>query len=195
VEALVVGTRAAVLFLIFGLIAAACTSSIDVPANAPADAQTVGQDTAAGSADTNASAKQPTGADGDDVSVATNLNVVHTAGGTTVQTGSAGSALNISVGNQVGNAVVAGDQTANSADISVAGASVSVVSNVAASSSVSVTSSSTSSDGSSVVNVSVTTGSGSVNRTVRFDGAGRFVLRVTAGDDGLPVIQVEEVGP
>jgi hypothetical protein len=45
------------------------------------------------------------------------------------------------------------------------------------------------------VNVSVTTGSGSVSRTVRFDKAGRFVLRVTADGDGLPVIQVEEVGP
>jgi hypothetical protein len=186
VEALVVGRRAVALILLFGLIATACASRAAEPGTASGD--------------------QTAGANGDSVSVAvsvnqaTNVNVVESS--TTIQIGSVGSAQNVVIGTSGGSAVVAGDQMANGVDgaagvdgISVTGASVSVVSNVSAGSSVSVTGSASSADGSSVVNVSVTTGSGSVSRTVRFDKAGRFVLRVTADGDGVPVIQVEEVGP
>jgi hypothetical protein len=184
VEALVVGRRAAALILVFGLIATACASRAAEPGRGD----------------------QAAGANGDSGNVAvslnqaTNLNLVESS--TTIQIGSAGTAQNVVIGTRGGSAVVAGDQTANGVNgaagvdgISVAGSSVSVISNVSAGSSVSVTGGASSSDGSSTVNVSVTTGSGSVSRTVRFDKVGRFVLRVTADGDGLPVIQVEEVGP
>jgi hypothetical protein len=186
VEALVVGRRAVALILLCGLIATACASRAAEPGSASGD--------------------QTAGANGDSVNVAVNLNQAPNLNlvesSTTIQIGSAGAAQTAVIGARGASAVVAGDQAASGANgaagadgISVSGSSVSVVSNVSAGSSVSVTGSASSSDGSSVVNVSVTTGSGSVSRTVRFEKAGRFVLRVTADGDGVPVIQVEEVGP
>jgi hypothetical protein len=196
----VVGTRAAALFLLFGLIAAACEGRAFEPTSSTRDIEAVSRHTAAERADAQATIpSRPTtdavGADGDDVSVATNLTLATGFGVTKIQTGSVGSTQSIVIGNGDASGVVVHDQTTSVAQISVGGASVSVVSHLSESSSVSLTSSATASDGSSVVNLSVATGSGSVNRTVRVDGAGKFVLRVTAEGDGVPVIQVEEVGP
>ncbi|MDQ2967667.1 MAG: hypothetical protein M3R37_05030 [Actinomycetota bacterium] len=156
-----------------------------MPLNGQADARSSPQNEASATAGTN----------GDQVVVSTNLNVVQSSSTASVSVGSAGAAGNVAVGTSVGGVSVSGDQTANGA--SATGTTVSVISNAVSGSNVSVTSTSNSNDGdsSTVVEVSVTTGAGSVNRIVHIDGAGRFVVRVTADDDGLPVIEVEEVGP
>jgi hypothetical protein len=196
----VVGTRAAALFLLFGLIAAACEGRAFESPSSAGDIESVSRHTAAERADAQATIpSRPTtdavGTDGDDVGVATNLNLATAFGVTNIQAGSVGLTQSIAIGNGGVAGLVVSEQTASVTHISVGAASVSVVSHLSGSSSFSVSSSSTASDGSSVVNLSVTTGSGSVNRTFRFDGAGKFVLRVTAEGDGVPVIQVEEVGP
>jgi hypothetical protein len=195
----VVGKRAAALFLFFGLIAAACEGRASQSTSVAVDIEAVSRHAAMERlrAQADAPPKLTTdtvAADGDDVRVATNLNQVTSFGVTKLQAGSAGSALNVSTTANTGSVVV-GDQLTNVARVAVGGSTVSVISNLSSSSNVSVTSSSSVSDGSSVVTVSVATGSGSVNRTLRFDGVRKFVLRVTAEADGVPVIQVEEVGP
>jgi hypothetical protein len=180
-----VGRRAVAALVLFGIIAAACAIRLSSPVPIPAEVEgrRVGP------------TSDPAPAN---VSVNTDVNAAANRAETKILTGTVGSTQNIVVGTQSSSVVVSGEQTANGADIAdiaVSGSNVSVVSHVSGSSSVSVTASATTSGSSSVVNVSVTTASGSVNRTVRLDKEGRFVLRVTAGDDGLPVIQVEEVGP
>jgi hypothetical protein len=180
-----VGRRAVAALVLFGILATACAVRPSAPAAIPAEVEGL---TAAPTSD-------PAPAN---VNVNTDVNGTANRADTKIVTGRVGSTQNIVVGTRSGSVVVTGDQNASGgdiADITVNGSNVSVVSHVSGSSSVSVTASATSSGSSSVVNVSVTTGSGSVNRTVRLEKDGRFVLRVTAGDDGLPVIKVEEVGP